>query len=361
MLQPGRKYSGGSGYRFGFNGKEIDNEVSGIGNEYDYGDRIYNTRIGKWLSIDKMQKKYPAESPYNFVSNSPIIYNDPDGKDKIYTVTLTTDKGTFTLLSFVTEKGVYTKVIDAAYIWGAWENNVYNNTITLNIDLTTREAGSTKSLFTVKSGTQFVYREKTSIAKKIKEAFSSGDGTYQEFGYVFTGNADGNMEFMDKAGKILGSYDMSSLLSAFKSAGLSAESIKEAFNSKSPLKSIGTFLESYKTYLEAGYSAAEAAEKTQELLNIKKPEVVTSVCPDCYPGEAHDGKSAKVYRFNKADGTAIDTLVPNNQTGIPDTLLHLIQLKQRKNQKNEKGFTLQLSHFHALFCHNSVFLYGKKT
>ena len=33
-------------YRYGFNGKEMDNEVSGQGNQYDYGFRIYNPRLG---------------------------------------------------------------------------------------------------------------------------------------------------------------------------------------------------------------------------------------------------------------------------------------------------------------------------
>jgi hypothetical protein len=34
------------GYRYGFNGKENDGEVSGEGNQYDYGFRIYNPRLG---------------------------------------------------------------------------------------------------------------------------------------------------------------------------------------------------------------------------------------------------------------------------------------------------------------------------
>jgi len=40
MVMPGRKYSGSPGYRYGFNGKENDNEVKGEGNQQDYGLRI---------------------------------------------------------------------------------------------------------------------------------------------------------------------------------------------------------------------------------------------------------------------------------------------------------------------------------
>ena len=47
MLMPGRKYEVGNGYRYGFNGKENDNEVKGEGEQQDYGMRIYDPRVGK--------------------------------------------------------------------------------------------------------------------------------------------------------------------------------------------------------------------------------------------------------------------------------------------------------------------------
>jgi hypothetical protein len=45
---PGRQFSAGTGYRYGFNGKENDGETKGEGNSYDFGDRIYDPRIGRW-------------------------------------------------------------------------------------------------------------------------------------------------------------------------------------------------------------------------------------------------------------------------------------------------------------------------
>jgi RHS repeat-associated protein len=74
MLQPGRSYNAG-GYRFGFNGKENDNEVKGEGNQQDYGFRIYDPRIGKFLSVDPLTKDYPWYTPYQFVGNSPDQIN----------------------------------------------------------------------------------------------------------------------------------------------------------------------------------------------------------------------------------------------------------------------------------------------
>jgi RHS repeat-associated protein len=77
MEMPGRKLSGG--YRYGFNGKENDNEVKGEGNQQDYGMRIYDGRIGKFLSVDPLTLKYPFWTPYQFAGNMPIKYIDLDG------------------------------------------------------------------------------------------------------------------------------------------------------------------------------------------------------------------------------------------------------------------------------------------
>ena len=81
------------GYRYGFNGKELDNEVSGSGNQYDYGFRIYNPRLGKFLSKDPLFKNYAMLTPYQFASNTPIQAIDLDGLEAIQ-VTGWMDKGT---------------------------------------------------------------------------------------------------------------------------------------------------------------------------------------------------------------------------------------------------------------------------
>ena len=66
-------------YRYGFNGKEKDDEVKGKGVQYDYGFRIYDPRIGKFLSEDPLTKSYPWFTPYQFAGNSPIWAIDLDG------------------------------------------------------------------------------------------------------------------------------------------------------------------------------------------------------------------------------------------------------------------------------------------
>jgi len=81
MQMPGRTYiAGGSlNYRYGFNGKENDNEVKGAGDQIDYGMRVYDPRVGRFLSVDPLAKKYPELTPYQYASGNPIMNIDIDG------------------------------------------------------------------------------------------------------------------------------------------------------------------------------------------------------------------------------------------------------------------------------------------
>ena len=65
-------------YRFGFNGKENDKD---FGNQLiqDYGFRLYNPAIAKFLSVDPLAPSYPDLTTYQFASNSPISGSDLDG------------------------------------------------------------------------------------------------------------------------------------------------------------------------------------------------------------------------------------------------------------------------------------------
>lgn len=74
----GRIYQPGN-YRYGYNGKENDNEVKGQGNQVDYGERIYDPRLGRFLSTDPLTRSFPFYSPYQFAGNTPIQAIDLDG------------------------------------------------------------------------------------------------------------------------------------------------------------------------------------------------------------------------------------------------------------------------------------------
>jgi RHS repeat-associated protein len=102
MMQPGR-FLDGSQYRYGFNGKEMDNEVKGVGNQYDYGFRIYDSRIGKFLSRDPLAPSYPWYTPYQFAGNKPIAAIDLDGLEELIVINKQNKNGEWT------EKRIYRK------------------------------------------------------------------------------------------------------------------------------------------------------------------------------------------------------------------------------------------------------------
>jgi RHS repeat-associated protein len=72
------------GYKYGFGSKEQDKES----NTYDFGERIYDPRVGKFLSVDPSKKEY--ESPFTAFANNPVWIIDPDGADTIRISSTTT-------------------------------------------------------------------------------------------------------------------------------------------------------------------------------------------------------------------------------------------------------------------------------
>ncbi len=119
---PGRQLTPAVGsYRYGFNGKELDDNGTGMGGggaTYDYGFRIYNPAIAKFLSVDPLTGAYPMLSSYQYASNTPIAAIDLDGLEA-YIVTETQD-----------EKGRVTKITVTRYedVHGvAQDNRVVDN------------------------------------------------------------------------------------------------------------------------------------------------------------------------------------------------------------------------------------------
>ncbi len=69
-----------NGYRFGFNGQEKDDEVSGAGNSMTATFWEYDARLARRWNLDP--KPNPWESHYSVMGGNPICYNDKLG-DKI--------------------------------------------------------------------------------------------------------------------------------------------------------------------------------------------------------------------------------------------------------------------------------------
>jgi RHS repeat-associated protein len=94
MIEPGRSYqlSGDSSYRFAFNGKEKTNEMYGSADAYDYGMRMYDPRLGRFMSVDPLTMKFPYYSPYMYAGDKPISATDLDGMEDIYYMNSFLDK-----------------------------------------------------------------------------------------------------------------------------------------------------------------------------------------------------------------------------------------------------------------------------
>jgi RHS repeat-associated protein len=73
----GRKFVPATVYRYGFNGKETDDENAG---DLDFGARIYDSRLGRFLSPDPKENDYPGQSTYVCAINNPIGCIDVNGE-----------------------------------------------------------------------------------------------------------------------------------------------------------------------------------------------------------------------------------------------------------------------------------------
>jgi RHS repeat-associated protein len=79
------------GYRYGFNGKEADIEWGD--DSYDFGARIYDARVGRWLSVDPQGVRYSWSSPYAAFGGNPMYYTDPGGETLFVAIHYFDDKG----------------------------------------------------------------------------------------------------------------------------------------------------------------------------------------------------------------------------------------------------------------------------
>ncbi len=65
-----------------YNGKELNDEL-GL-DWYDYGWRNYDAALGRWMNVDNLAEDYYDFSPYTYVSNSPMVFIDPDGQRIVF-------------------------------------------------------------------------------------------------------------------------------------------------------------------------------------------------------------------------------------------------------------------------------------
>jgi RHS repeat-associated protein len=63
-----------------YNSKE---EQEMPGKWLDYGSRFYDSQLARFHTVDPLAEKYYFESPYIYVGNNPLLFLDPDGREKL--------------------------------------------------------------------------------------------------------------------------------------------------------------------------------------------------------------------------------------------------------------------------------------
>lgn len=266
MLMNGRNYNkAGSGdYKFGFNGKENDNDVNGEGTNIDFGARMYDSRAARWFSIDPLQRKYAGISPFCHVENNPMVYSDLDGKDKwINIIYVNEQTGQKSKLSILVSHEIKPKEV-RKYTDNATIEDSYDwNDIDLNYNITVGKNGKVTASFSEGEGkTQTNTWFKWPWKAKANIAFNNLSQKEGKIGagYFMTGEGSGAGDPLGpSATEVQTIQNADALISMLGGGGATQAGNIEELTKGGP-EGVISILESLTKSFEAGQKAGESVD-----------------------------------------------------------------------------------------------------
>lgn len=301
---------------YGFNGQRKENDMYGEGNAYDFGDRIQDPRLGRWLSVDPLQAKYPGESPYMFAGSNPILFKDPDGKDRIITIYFVDAGGHMTCLG--------TRTVPDCYKTGTYEKtNIFSQRHYYKADIeeTVVLYANEKTIDKwEKEGQRYPVSMADYYAPQFLGGFhafplpsgqSDGPGYTQAAGFSMSGGSGTTLDFKDKAGVNLGSIDMATLFGFMASAD-NALGVKDLFTKiadANAIEKFNQFMENVNSLVSAGEQQADAIEQTKKLFFEKKEEKVSPTpTPTPKSSQRNAAPVKKTTSSGPADSITVDVI-----------------------------------------------------
>ena len=191
-----------SGYRFGFQGQEKDDEIKGNGNSLNFGARIYDPRIGRWASVDPKFKLQPGWSTYKSFLDNPIVYVDPAGETEYLTIVMNDERTgkTTTITKVISDEvfagpvGMVDDVMGGYYNERTW----HDKQTTLNVTI---DGDGNRSVTGINSKLVGDARETTQGPLMNSSAWANfsldlpewqGDGGIQKGGFYLTSEDGGS-------------------------------------------------------------------------------------------------------------------------------------------------------------------------
>ncbi len=180
------QYSSSSN-KYKFNGKELQEETDWL----DYGFRMYDNRIGRWMCQDPMAEKAHniSHSPYNYCVNNPVNYIDPDGQDWFYC-----EEGKDRLYLY----------LDGVERWMDYDKKLYGNFWEwYSGDKDLNIMGQNISYENIPSGQRYKFGDTYAIKSQTFNKLVRQELEYKVLSYVF-GGSDARSEGPIKDGDVVG-------------------------------------------------------------------------------------------------------------------------------------------------------------